>query len=57
MSISDDLGLKSPVIQKPFETKRATSIVARVILAAAGETPTPPELKGHVDKSSHATSC
>ena len=29
-SISDDFGLRSPVIQKPFlQTKNATSIVAR----------------------------
>ena len=28
---SDDFGLRGPVIQKPFQTKSATSIVARVL--------------------------
>ena len=27
---SDDLGLRSPVVWKPFQAKSATSIVARV---------------------------
>ena len=27
--VSDDFGLRSPVIQKPFQTKSASSIVAR----------------------------
>ena len=35
-NVSDDLGLRSRVIQKPFQAKTATSIVARV------PTPIPP---------------
>ena len=30
LPISDDFGLRNPVIQKPFQTKSDTSIVARV---------------------------
>ena len=34
MLISDDFGLRSPVIQKKNQAKSSTSIVARVIMGA-----------------------
>ena len=38
-SIPDDFGLRlrSPVVQKPFQTKSATSVVARASIIQSGE--------------------